>query len=124
MDQSTTRETRRASYNAILPKRATRSRLILETLGSRQMTASELTEELLRVGKIKYFNRNFVAPRLTELKELGIVEVVGRRQATRSDATEAVWARVQTGRPADAPTAAPAAQPTEAEQMTLLGPGA
>lgn len=94
MDQSTTRETRRASYNAILPKRATRSRLILETLGSRQMTASELTEELLRVGKIKYFNRNFVAPRLTELKELGVVEVVGRRQATRSDATEAVWARV------------------------------
>ena len=34
-----------------------------------------------------------VAPRLTELKKSGVIEVVGRRRATRSDATEAVWAR-------------------------------
>ena len=66
MEQSTTRETRRASYEAILPKGAARRQLILETLGSRRMTASEITEELLKAGKIKYFNRNFVAPRLTE----------------------------------------------------------
>lgn len=79
MDKSTTRETRRASYDAILPKSAARRRLILETLGSRRMTASEITEELLRAGKIKYFNRNFVAPRLTELKEAGVIEAVGRR---------------------------------------------
>lgn len=57
------------------------------------MTASEITEELLKAGKITYFNRNFVAPRLTELKQSGVIEVVGRRRATRSDATEAVWAR-------------------------------
>lgn len=93
MEQSTTRETRRASYEAILPKGAARRQLILETLGSRHMTASEITEELLKAGKITYFNRNFVAPRLTELKKSGVIEVVGRRRATRSDATEAVWAR-------------------------------
>lgn len=93
MEQSTTRETRRASYEAILPKGAARRQLILETLGSRRMTASEIIEELLKAGKIKYFNRNFVAPRLTELKKSGVIEVVGRRRATRSDATEAVWAR-------------------------------
>lgn len=93
MDQSTTRETRRASYDAILPKSSARRRLILETLGARRMTASEITEELLLAGKIKYFNRNFVAPRLTELKDAGVIEVVGRRKATRSDATEAIWAR-------------------------------
>ena len=93
MEQSTTRETRRASYEAILPKGAARRQLILETLGSRRMTASEITEELLKAGKIKYFTRNFVAPRLTELKKSGVIEVVGRRRATRSDATEAVWAR-------------------------------
>lgn len=93
MEQSTTRETRRASYEAILPKGAARRQLILETLGSRRMTASEITEELLKAGKITYFNRNFVAPRLTELKKSGVIEVVGRRRATRSDATEAVWAR-------------------------------
>ena len=55
---------------------------------------SEITEELVRAGTIPYFNRNYVAPRLTELKEIGILETCGRRKATRSDATEAVWRRV------------------------------
>ena len=36
----TTRETRRQSYDAVLPKREKRCRLILETLGAREMTAS------------------------------------------------------------------------------------
>ena len=90
---SITKETRRESYDAILPKVKKRSRLILETLGDRQMTASEITEELVAAGKIPYFNRNYVAPRLTELKDIGVLETVGRRKATRSDATEAVWAR-------------------------------
>lgn len=43
----TTRETRRQSYDAVLPKREKRCRLILETLGAREMTASEITEELV-----------------------------------------------------------------------------
>lgn len=90
----TTKETRRESYDAILPKVKERARLILETLGSKEMTVSEITEELVNTGKIPYFNRNYVAPRLTELKDMGIVETCGRRKATRSDATEAVWRRV------------------------------
>lgn len=87
------KEARRQSYEAILPKRGARCRLILETLGDRQMTASELTEELVAAGEIPYFNRNFVAPRLTELKDMGILETVGRRKATRSDVSESIWAR-------------------------------
>ena len=90
-----TKETRRESYDAILPKVKERARLVLETLGARSMTVSELTEELVKAGKIPYFNRNYVAPRLTELKDMGIVETCGRRKATRSDATEAVWRRVE-----------------------------
>lgn len=90
----TTKETRRESYDAILPKVKERARLILETLGAKEMTVSEITEELVNTGKIPYFNRNYVAPRLTELKDMGIVETCGRRKATRSDATEAVWRRV------------------------------
>lgn len=62
----TTKETRRRSYDAVLPKRAARCRLILETLGNRELTASEITEELVAAGRIPYFNRNYVAPRLTE----------------------------------------------------------
>lgn len=91
----TTRETRRASYEAVIPKVKDRSRLILETLGDREMTVSELTDELVERGKIPYYNRNYVAPRLSELKDMGVVETCGRRRSTRSTATEAVWRRVK-----------------------------
>lgn len=66
----TTKETRRASYDAIIPKVKERSRLILETLGSRSMTVSEITDELVKAGRIPYYNRNYVAPRLSELKDM------------------------------------------------------
>ena len=62
----TTKETRRASYDAVIPKVKERSRLILETLGSRSMTVSEITDELVKAGRIPYYNRNYVAPRLSE----------------------------------------------------------
>lgn len=92
---ATTKETRRESYAAILPKVSKRSTLILDTLGDREMTASELAEELVKAGIVPYFNRNYVAPRLTEMKDMGVVETCGRRKATRSNATEAVWRRVK-----------------------------
>lgn len=107
----TTKETRRRSYDAVLPKRAARCRLILETLGNRELTASEITEELVAAGRIPYFNRNYVAPRLTELKEIGILTTVGRRKATRSDATEAVWARAEPSGPTGQTAAAYAGRP-------------
>ena len=92
----TTKETRRESYEAVLPKVKDRARLILETLGDKEMTVSEITEELVSSGKIPYFNRNYVAPRLTELKDMGVVETCGRKKATRSDSTEAIWRRKAT----------------------------
>ena len=93
MTENITRQTRRASYDAVLPKVTERSRLILATLGNREMTVSEIADELVAVGEIPYFNRNFVAPRLTEMKGMDIVETCGRRKSTRSGATEAVWRR-------------------------------
>lgn len=89
----TTKETRRASYDAVIPKAKERSRLILETLGSRSMTVSEITDELVKAGRIPYYNRNYVAPRLSELKDMGVAETCGRRRSTHSTATEAVWRR-------------------------------
>ena len=89
----TTKETRKASYEAVLPKVKERCRLILETLGDREMTVSEITDELVAAEKIPYYNRNYVAPRLTELKDMGVVETCGRRKSTKSNATEAVWRR-------------------------------
>lgn len=93
-----TRQTRRASYEEVLPKVKERSRLILATLGAREMTVSELTDELVAAGEIPYYNRNYVAPRLTELKDMDVVETCGRRKSTRSTATEAVWRRKRTER--------------------------
>lgn len=88
-----TRATRKESYSAVLPKVNERYRLILETLGTKEMTVSEITDELVNEGVLPYFNRNYVAPRLTELKGMGVVETCGRRPSTKSKATEAVWRR-------------------------------
>ena len=88
-----TKETRRAAYYAVIPDLKKRSRMVLEALGSKEMTVSEICEKLVAEGQIAYYNRNFVAPRMTELKEMGIVETCGRRKATRSDVQEAVWRR-------------------------------
>ena len=93
----TTRATRKASYEAVLPKVNERCRLILETLGNKEMTVSEIADELVAAGLIPYYNRNYVAPRLTELKDMGVVETCGRRKSTRSTATEAVWRRKKGG---------------------------
>ena len=95
---ATTKETRRESYEAVLPKVKHRAHLILETLGDREMTVSEITEELVNAGKIPYFNRNYVAPRLSELKDMEVVETCGRRKSTKSSATEAVWRLKQGGK--------------------------
>lgn len=89
----TTKQTRKESYEAVLPKVKDRSRLILETIGSREMTVSEITDELVASGRIPYYNRNYVAPRLSELKDMGVVETCGRRKSTRSDTSEAIWRR-------------------------------
>lgn len=72
----TTKETRRRSYDAVLPKRAARCRLILETLGNRELTASEITEELVAAGRIPYFNRNYFLKNMGDLIDAGKVVVM------------------------------------------------
>ena len=63
-----TKQTRRQSYDGIRTRSGERCKLILETLGNRSMTVEEITDELVAAGHLKYYDRNFVAPRLTELK--------------------------------------------------------
>lgn len=127
---------RREAHENVKPKINKRARLVLDTLGDSEMTASEITEALVKSGAIPYFNRNFVAPRLTELKEAGILETVGRRKATRSNISESVWTRTQRQRlkggdpkSEDACGEYAAAQPATAppreeyEQLSLLNLG-
>ena len=76
----TTKETRRQSYDAMLPKREKRCRLILETLGAREMTASEITEELVAGERV-----SIVGFGSFDVKTRG--ERVGRNPRTREEIT-------------------------------------
>lgn len=93
MSENITRETRRQSYDGILPERGKRCRIILEMLADREMTVEEITDELVQNGTIKYYDRNFVAPRLTELKDEGVVEVIGKKPSKRTGKNVAIWRR-------------------------------
>ena len=53
------------------------------------------TDELVAAGPLKYYDRNFVAPRLTELKGAGVLEVVGKKPSKRTGKNTAVWAAVR-----------------------------
>lgn len=91
----TTEVTRRESYSAASLTLEARQRLVLDVLGESEMTASEIAGVLVVAGLLQNYDRNVVAPRLTELKARGIVETCGTRPSTRSGRLEAVWRKVQ-----------------------------
>lgn len=84
-----------AEADGIRTRSGERCKLILETLGNRSMTVEEITDELVAAGHLKYYDRNFVAPRLTELKGAGVLEVVGKKPSKRTGKNTAVWAAVR-----------------------------
>lgn len=89
-----TLKNRREAYENIKPKRDNRKAMILEVLQSGDpggMTAEEVAQRLLQDGKIPYIDPNFTCPRLTELKEDGKVEVVGKRRSATTNRNTAVW---------------------------------
>lgn len=95
MNNETTKTTRRESYEAIAPETSKRGNLILEVLGDRELTVDEIVYALMNSGKIPAFDRNYVAPRLTELKAAGLVEVVGKRASGRTGKQVAVWRKTK-----------------------------
>lgn len=88
-----TRKNRREAYDKIIPKRDNRKGLILSVLKEHPdgMTAEEVVQALVDNGKISHMDMNFVRPRLTELKESGMVQVIGRRSSTITGRNTAVW---------------------------------
>lgn len=88
-----TKETRRESYGAAKQDAAARRRVILEILTERgQLTAREVAAELHRRGITPSDERNYSAPRLTELKAAGQVEVTGKKICDCTGRSVAVWA--------------------------------
>jgi len=91
---SITQETRRESYEVVKPTAHQRRAVILEILGDREMTANEIAETLYKKGITPFYERNFAAPRLTELKAEGKVTTVGKRLCNRTGRMISVWKRV------------------------------
>ncbi len=87
--QLPTFETRRESYEQVDKQR--RYEQILECLGHNQMTAKELSVEMFKRGYIPSTERNFTAPRLTELCQKGIVEPIGKTKCKYTGKTVAVY---------------------------------
>lgn len=72
-----TTETRYESYKEIIDKKKLRYNQILDRL-DRPKTAKQIAVELFELGLIPSTERNYTAPRLTELADVGIVTVVGK----------------------------------------------
>ena len=76
--QAVTLETRSLSETKVDKKR--RYSQILEILaGGKEMTAKEIAVEMWNRGYIPTSERNFTAPRLTEMSQKGIVEPIGKQ---------------------------------------------
>ena len=95
MSDIVAKKSRKEAWDRIHIKENDRRRVVLEVLGDKQMTVSEIVEALVDNGTLKYPDRNYVAPRVTELKDMGVLVQAGTRRSTISNRTETVWKRAE-----------------------------
>lgn len=85
-----TYETRSESYEKVDKQK--RYSQILEILqGGKEMTAKEIAVEMCNRGYIPNNERNFTAPRLTELSIKGIVEPIGKQKCEYTGKSVSVY---------------------------------
>lgn len=87
-----TQETRQLSFEDIKEKRQKRYEQILDRL-DKPKTAKEIAVELFELGLIPSTERNYTAPRLTELERFRKVKVVGKKKCTQTGKMVAVYAK-------------------------------
>ena len=92
-----TSQTRQLSFEDIKPKRKMRYEQILDRLISGEKTAKEIAVELFDLQLIPSTERNYTAPRLTELEQMGIVEVIGKKKCNYTGKMVAVYKITQYG---------------------------
>lgn len=88
--ENPTLETRHESHEKVDKKK--RYRQIIEILDGKEMTAKEIAVEMWRKGYIPTTERNYSAPRLTEMSEQGMVEPVGKKICSYTGKKVAVYA--------------------------------
>ena len=89
--------TRQMSFEDIKPKRKIRYEQILDRLITGEKTAKEIAVELFDLQLIPSTERNYTAPRLTELEQMGIVKVVGKKKCNYTGKMVAVYKITQEG---------------------------
>lgn len=88
-----TNTTRREGCEAAKRNAAARWRVILDILTEKGgMTAREVSAELHRRGITPTDERNYAAPRLTELYQAGKVKPTGKKVCPQTGRNVAVWA--------------------------------
>ncbi len=85
----TTYQTRQESNESVDRKK--RYMQVMDILKGRTMTAKEVAVEMNLRGFAPTSERNFAAPRLTELARNGLVEVVGKRKCQYSHKMVAMY---------------------------------
>ena len=88
-----TQETRKESHGKT--DKLTMHKAVIETLGSKELTANEIAAEMHKAGLLPYPARAIIQPRITELVQAGQVEAVGKKLDTETDRKVAVYKVVQ-----------------------------
>lgn len=91
-----TYQTRQMSLEDIQDKAKIRYIQILNRLDEPK-TAKELAVELFELGYIPSTERNYTAPRLTELEKMGYVKAVEKKKCKWTGKMVAVYERTQKG---------------------------
>jgi len=89
---SITKETRRESYHTVLLTLTERHKAVLRILKEwGDLTAQEVATVLQLEGITPTDERNFSAPRLTELADKGLVRAVGKKICGKTGRKVTVW---------------------------------
>ena len=87
------KETRLESFKKVSVVAVIRKKLILDVLDEfGELTAQELAVALYNRGHIPSDERNFTAPRLTDLRKAGKVEPVNKKLCVKTGRKVTVWA--------------------------------
>jgi len=87
------KKTRLESYEQISLVSDIRKQMILDVLGEYgELTAQELAAVLHKRGYVPSDERNFTAPRLTELRKAGMVEPTGKTLCKKTGRKVTLWA--------------------------------
>lgn len=85
----------RAEANETIDKKKRYKQIIEILQAGKEMTAKEIAVEMWNRGFIPIPERNFTAPRLTELSRCGVVEPVGKQRCTYTGKTVCVYSLLE-----------------------------